>query len=551
MLVPKFIFVTGGVVSSLGKGITAASIAAIIEARDKNVTLIKMDPYINIDPGTMNPNQHGEVFVTDDGAETDLDLGHYERFTDAQMTRQNNFTTGQIYDTVIRNERRGDYLGATIQIIPHITDEIKERLYEVAKQPEVDVTVVEVGGTVGDYESLPFIEAIRQIGYEQADENVMFVHLTYAPYIKAANELKTKPTQHSVRELQSLGIKPDVLLCRSETPMGDDERHKIAMFANMTYDRVLSVPDVSSLYDVPLLLRDEHLGTIIASELKLDAYPTDMKKWLALTRLRNAEDRKRVHVGIVGKYIDNGDSYISIEEALVSAGVHSKCDVRIHYFDSEQLEQTDDIEKAKSKTDPIELGQVDAILVPGGFGNRGIDGKIQAINYARTNNVPFLGICLGMQLACIEYAQNVMHMEGANSTEFEANPEHPIICLVTEFTDDDGFIRTRDEDTDKGGTMRLGGYDCELIFGSIAHLTYNELVIRERHRHRYEFNNEYDTKFDENFRFTGINRKDDLVEIIELANHRFFIGVQFHPEFTSCPFEGHPLFVDFIKSTIS
>ncbi len=542
---PKFIFVTGGVVSSLGKGIASASIAALMEAREQDVTLMKLDPYINVDPGTMAPQQHGEVFVTDDGAETDLDLGNYERFIHAKMSKLNNITTGQVYDAVIRAERRGEYLGATVQIIPHITDEIKKRIRAAAEGH--DILVVEVGGTVGDYESLPFLEAIRQIGLEQKDEDVMFIHLTYVPFLKAAGEVKTKPTQHSVKELQSLGIKPDLLLCRSDDPLPEKERKKIAMFANMKEDHVISVHNAESIYHVPYDLHKQLIDHQIAEKLNTGAAYCDMQAWHTIMREMDAGTNGKVHIAIVGKYTDNKDSYISIENALLAAGDKAGIRVRVQYFDAEAFENfNEDVEDVWSG--PVNLALCGGILVPGGFGDRGIDGKMRAIKYARENNIPYLGICLGMQLACVEFARNVAELKDADSTEFDEATVNPIIGLVTEFTDGTGATQTRTEDSDLGGTMRLGGYDCKLFPGK-AGKAYGVDTIRERHRHRYEFNNAYRVKLGTHgMNITGINYSDDLVEIVEITSHPWFVGVQFHPEFTSNPRDGHPLFISFVEA---
>ncbi len=532
----KFIFITGGVVSSLGKGIAAASLAALLEARGLKVTLLKLDPYINVDPGTMSPFQHGEVFVTKDGAETDLDLGHYERFVRTTMTQHNNFTTGRIYENVIRNERRGDYLGATIQVIPHITDEIKRCINVGAAN--ADVAMIEIGGTVGDIESLPFLEAIRQMGVEMGPSNVLYMHLTLVPYIAAAGEVKTKPTQHSVKELRSIGIQPDILMCRSEKPLPEPERQKIALFTNVPARAVISAVDVDSIYKIPELLHQQSLDDIAVEKLHLRVPPANLKEWQAVTEgLKNTNCE--ITVAMVGKYVGLTESYKSLSEALVHAGIHTHTRVNIRYLDSEQIEN----EGTK------ELQDVDAILVPGGFGERGIEGKIKAIQYAREQGIPYLGICLGMQLAVVEYARNIAGLKKAHSTEIQSKTEHPVIGLITEWMDKDGNRETRTKDSDLGGTMRLGGQTCKLKKNSIVARLYGKSEITERHRHRYEFNNNYRDDMEKNgMVFSGFSADESLVEIIELSDHPWFVAVQFHPEFTSTPRDGHPLFTGYVNA---
>ena len=530
----KFIFVTGGVVSSLGKGIASASLAAILEARGLKVTLIKLDPYINVDPGTMSPFQHGEVFVTEDGAETDLDLGHYERFVRTRMSQRNNFTTGRIYATVLAKERRGDYLGGTVQVIPHITDEIKQHV--MAGIGDADVALVEIGGTVGDIESLPFLEAIRQLGLEQGHGNALFIHLTLVPYIPSAGEIKTKPTQHSVKELRSIGIQPDILLCRADRPLPDDERRKIALFTNVPERAVISAVDADSIYKIPLLFHEQGLDDIVTERLNLDVKPADLSEWQRIVdQLENPS--ATVTVAMVGKYIELTDSYKSLSEALVHAGIHTSTRVNITYVDAETIE--------KNGTDC--LRGIDAILVPGGFGERGIEGKMQAIRYARENRIPYLGICLGMQLAVIEFARNVAGLSGAHSTEFDPKTAHPVIALITEWKTADGGIEARDAESDLGGTMRLGAQECRLESGSHAREVYGKDVIYERHRHRYEVNNQYLERLEQaGLTISGRSLDGELVEVIELAEHPWFIATQFHPEFTSNPRDGHPLFSSYI-----
>jgi len=532
----KFVFITGGVVSSLGKGIASASLAALLEARGIKVTLLKLDPYINVDPGTMSPFQHGEVFVTDDGAETDLDLGHYERFVRTTMNQKNNFTTGRIYENVIEKERRGDYLGATVQVIPHITDEMKRCIYEGAEG--ADVAMVEIGGTVGDIESLPFLESIRQIGIERGHDNALFMHLTLLPYIPTAGELKTKPTQHSVKELRSIGIQPDILLCRADRPIPKDEQRKIALFTNVEERAVIECLDADSIYKIPSQLHEQNLDQIVVDKLRLKAPPADLVEW---NEFVDAMDNptEQVTIAMVGKYMDLTESYKSLSESLIHAGAHTRTKVKIQYVDSELIE-TDG---------PGCLDEVDAILVPGGFGERGIEGKIKAVTYARENKVPYLGICLGMQVAVIEYARNVANLKNANSTEFNAQTPHPVIALITEWQAKDGTVEQRGEDSDMGGTMRLGGQLCHLQVDSRAFDAYGSAEITERHRHRYEFNNNYMQQLeDAGLRFSGKSVDSKLMEIIEIPDHPWFIACQFHPEFTSTPRDGHPLFTSFINA---
>jgi len=533
----KFIFVTGGVVSSLGKGIASASLGAILEARGLNVTLLKLDPYINVDPGTMSPFQHGEVYVTEDGAETDLDLGHYERFVRTTMSKRNNYTTGRIYLNVIQRERRGDYLGGTVQVIPHITDEIKKCIIEGAG--DAQVAMVEIGGTVGDIESQPFLEAIRQLRVELGTEQTLFMHLTLVPYIAAVGEIKTKPTQHSVKELRSIGIQPDVLLCRTEKqPLPENERKKVALFTNVEESAIISGVDVDNIYKIPRGLHEQGLDEIVVKKLKLDVPEADLSEWDAVVEAM-ASPQGEVNIAMVGKYIDLADSYKSLTEALTHAGINTRTRINISYVDSEELETTG----------TGCLSNMDAILVPGGFGNRGIDGKIAAIKYARENHIPYLGICLGMQLAVIEYARHQLEFQDANSTEFKRETEHPVIALITEWMELDGTIKQRHEGTDLGGTMRLGGQQCQLLEGSRVRELYGQDVITERHRHRYEFNNRYKTQLEEaGMDFTGLSMDGQLVEIIELADHPWFVACQFHPEFTSTPRDGHPLFSGFVAA---
>ncbi len=522
--------------SSLGKGIAAASLAAILEARKLKVTLLKLDPYINVDPGTMSPFQHGEVFVTEDGAETDLDLGHYERFVRTTMTQKNNFTTGRIYETVISKERRGDYLGGTVQVIPHITDEIKKSIK--AGAAGADVAMVEIGGTVGDIESLPFLEAIRQMGIEQGHENVLFMHLTLLPYIKTAGELKTKPTQHSVKELRSIGIQPDILMCRSDRPIPEDEKRKIALFTNVEPRAVIEVLDVDSIYRMPVLLSNQGLDDIVVEKMKLPGKKADLSDWQAFIGAMETPTGE-VSVAMVGKYMDLTEAYKSLSESLIHAGVHTHTKVKIVYIDSEQLETEG----------TACLDHVDAILVPGGFGERGVEGKILAAQYAREKKVPYLGICLGMQVAVIEYARHVAGLVYANSSEFNAKTPHPVIALITEWVDAEGKRETRSEDSDLGGTMRLGGQACRLKHGTRIRTLYGKDVITERHRHRYEFNNNYREQLQQaGLLIAGISEDESLVEVVEMPEHPWFVACQFHPEFTSTPREGHPLFSGFIQA---
>lgn len=533
---PKIIFVTGGVVSSLGKGIAGASLAAVLEARGLNVTIMKLDPYINVDPGTMSPIQHGEVFVTEDGAETDLDLGHYERFINAKMSKKNNFTTGRIYSDVIRKERRGDYLGATIQVIPHITNAIKERILQGCEGN--DVTLVEIGGTVGDIESLPFLEAIRQLAVDIGRENALFMHLTLVPYLKTSGEVKTKPTQHSVKELLSIGIQPDILICRSEMGIPAHERHKIAMFCNVSENAVINMKDVDSIYKIPALLKSQYLDQLVVDRFHFDVPEADLSDWEQVL-YQQANTTGEVTIGMVGKYVELHDAYKSVNEALKHGGLKNRLQVHIKYIDSEDVEV--------KGTDV--LAGLDAILVPGGFGKRGIEGKIAAAKYARENGIPYLGICLGMQVALIEYARDVAGMVGANSTEFDPDTKYPVVALITEWKDESGKVEKRSDKSDLGGTMRLGGQLCHLQPGSKVRELYGQDDIVERHRHRYEVNNNLIKQItDKGLKIAGLSTDNKLVEIIENPNHPWFIGVQFHPEFTSNPRKGHPLFSGFIKA---
>ena len=532
----RYIFITGGVVSSLGKGIASASLGAILEARGLSVTLIKLDPYINVDPGTMSPFQHGEVYVTDDGAETDLDLGHYERFVRFRSSRSNNFTTGQIYENVIRKERRGDYLGGTVQVIPHITDEIKACVKKGSEG--ADVALVEIGGTVGDIESLPFLEAIRQIGVELGRSNVIYVHLTLVPYIKASGEIKTKPTQHSVKELRSIGIQPDILLCRSDRPVPDNERKKIALFTNVEEKAVIASVDVSSIYKIPLWLHSQGLDDIVLKKFELDLPAADLTDWKEVVHAIEFPEVE-VNVFMVGKYVELTESYKSLNEALIHAGAHTRTQVNIKYFDSETIEVNG----------VSMLKDADAILVPGGFGQRGIEGKIMASQFARENGIPYLGICLGMQVAVIDFARNVAGLDKAHSTEFSDDTPNPVIALITEWQERDGSVEERNENSDLGGTMRLGAQQCKLSDDSLVRNMYGEDVILERHRHRYEFNNTFMASLSNaGLLFTGKSIDDKLVEVIEIEDHPWFIGCQFHPEFTSTPRDGHPLFSGFIQA---
>ncbi len=534
----RFIFITGGVVSSLGKGISAASLATILEARGLKVAMLKLDPYINVDPGTMSPIQHGEVFVTEDGAETDLDLGHYERFIRQRTSQSNNFTAGRVYSNVLAKERRGDYLGGTVQVIPHITDEIKRLALEGAG--DADVALVEIGGTVGDIESLPFMEAIRQLGVELGRDRAIYLHLTLVPYLGAAGELKTKPTQHSVKELRSIGIQPDILLCRTQEPLPDNERRKIALFTNVEERAVITAMDVKSIYEIPRKLHAQGLGDLVAEKLKLGERASDLSDWdRVVEAVQNPECE--INVAMVGKYVELPDSYKSVNESLIHAGIQTRSKVNVTYIDSEQLEK-DGLEA---------LEKVDAILVPGGFGERGVEGKIAAAQFARENKVPYLGICLGMQVAVIDYARNVAGLTGAHSTEFKKDTEHPVIGLITEWHDEDGCVERRDEETDLGGTMRLGGQTCLLKDGTLAHDVYGADRIIERHRHRYEFNNNYRKPLEEaGMVFGGVSSDESLVEMVENPDHPWFLAGQFHPEFTSTPRDGHPLFTGFINAAI-
>ncbi len=535
----RFVFITGGVVSSLGKGIASASLGAILEARGLKVTLLKLDPYINVDPGTMSPFQHGEVFVTDDGAETDLDLGHYERFVRIRTSRRNNFTAGQIYENVIRKERRGDYLGGTVQVIPHITDEIKRSIR--AGADDADIALVEIGGTVGDIESLPFLEAIRQMGVELGRDNALFIHLTLVPYIAAAGEIKTKPTQHSVKELRSIGIQPDVLLCRANQTLPEGERRKIALFTNVEEKAVISAVDVDNIYKIPLWLHSQKLDEIVLRKLHIEAPQADLSDWKHVVNAMEFPESD-VTVGMIGKYVDLTESYKSINEALTHAGVHTGTRVRIRYIDSEKLEG------APTGVLP-ELAGLDAILVPGGFGERGVEGKVMAARQAREQGIPYLGICLGMQVAVIEFARDVAGLEGAHSTEFVPDTPHPVIALITEWQDREGRIERRDADSDLGGTMRLGAQTALLEGGSLMAQAYGELRIQERHRHRYEFNNAYADRLQEaGLVLSGRSEDGSLVEAVELRDHPWFVGCQFHPEFTSTPRGGHPLFTGFVSA---
>jgi CTP synthase len=527
----KYIFVTGGVVSSLGKGITAASLGRLLKNRGLNVTIQKFDPYINVDPGTMSPYQHGEVFVTDDGAETDLDLGHYERFIDINLNKYSNVTTGKIYSAVIRKERRGDYLGGTVQVIPHITNEIKERVFRAGRETNADVVITEIGGTVGDIESLPFLEAIRQIKSDIGRENVMYIHCTLVPYIKAAGEMKTKPTQHSVKELRSLGIQPNVIVVRTEMPMPQEMKEKIALFCDIDPKAVIEARDADTLYAVPLMLQEQKLDQIVCEHLKLDYKEADMTEWKALVeKVRNLS--RTTKIALVGKYVELQDAYISVVEALRHAGYAFDTDIDIKWINSEHVNRENAAEL---------LGDADGILVPGGFGDRGIEGKIEAIRYAREQKVPFLGICLGMQLASIEFARNVVGLKEAHSAEFDPNTPHPIIDLLPEQKDIE----------DLGGTLRLGLYPCKLQEGTLAYAAYQDEVIYERHRHRYEFNNHYRQMMEQHgFVFSGTSPDGRLVEIIELKDHPWFVAAQFHPEFTSRPTRPQPLFREFVKASL-
>ena len=535
----RYVFVTGGVVSSLGKGVAAASLAAILESRGYRVTMIKMDPYLNVDPGTMSPFQHGEVFVTEDGAETDLDLGHYERFISAKMHKANNFTSGQIYESVLRKERRGEYLGKTVQVIPHVTNEIQEFVKRGAGS--ADIAVVEIGGTVGDIESLPFVEAVRQLSLQVGRENSCFVHLTLCPWIAAAGELKTKPTQHSVQKLREEGVYPDVLLCRADRPIPENERAKIALFANLPVDHVISDWDAKTIYEVPLMLHEQHLDEIICKRLGLDqSKSADLSAWVKICEeLQNPQHE--VNIALVGKYVDYADSYKSLNEALLHAGIHTHTRVNRIFVDATEIE-----EKGTDK-----LKGMDAILVPGGFGKRGTEGMIRAIEYARVNKIPYLGICLGMQLAVIEFARHVCGLDQANSTELNPDTPHPVVSLITEWTDRDGATQKRDEQSNLGGTMRLGKQEVPVKKGTLAYEIYGGTVA-ERHRHRYEVNNTYVPQFEASgMVISACTQEEHLPEMMELPNHPFFFGVQFHPEFTSTPRFGHPLFKAFVRAALN
>ena len=532
----SYVFITGGVVSSLGKGITSACLGAILEARGLTISMIKLDPYINVDPGTMSPFQHGEVFVTHDGTETDLDLGHYERFVrTAKGGRHSNYTTGRIYESVIAKERRGDYLGATVQVIPHITDEIKEGVQKGAG--DADICLVEIGGTVGDIESLPFLEAIRQMGVELGHDRVVYVHLTLVPYISTSAEIKTKPTQHSVKELRSIGIQPDILVCRSEKPLPSEERRKIALFTNVQEKAVISAWDANDLYEIPAMMHEQGLDEIVTRQLGLDLPAADLHEWRAIVEA-NQNPTGEVNIAMVGKYMGLKDSYISLIEALLHGGIHNRTRVNISYIESRDIEERG-VECLKG---------VDGIVVPGGFGDRGIEGKIEAVRYARENGVPYLGICLGMQVAVIEAARNLAGLKGAMSTEFDRKTQHPVVALITEWRDKTGGTEERSEDSDMGGTMRLGAQAVTLEEGSLAARSYGATNIEERHRHRYEVNNNYrDVLSKAGLKFSGLS-VDDLVEMVEIPDHPFFLASQFHPEFTSNPRDGHPLFKSYIAA---
>ncbi len=531
----RFIFVTGGVVSSLGKGIAAASLGAVLEARGLDVTMLKLDPYLNVDPGTMSPHQHGEVYVTEDGAETDLDLGHYERFLRSKMTQNNNFTTGQVYETILRRERRGDFLGGTVQVIPHVTDEIKRRI--IAGAGDHDIAVVEIGGTVGDIESQPFLEAVRQMRGELGYQKSLLIHLTLVPYIATAGETKTKPTQHSVKEMRSLGLQPDVLLCRSEVEIEEDQLKKISLFTNVEERAVVPVMDAATVYAIPRMLHERGLDQFVLDRFNIDRPAADLTQWDKVVENQMLSDGE-VTIAMVGKYMDLLDAYKSLTEALVHAGIHNKTKVKIRYIDSEQLE-----------VDHGLLDGVDAILVPGGFGSRGIEGKIHAVKVARENNIPYLGICLGMQVAVIEYARNACGLKGANSTEFNSETEHPVVGLIEEWIDEKGNREQRSADSDLGGTMRLGAQVCHLVPGSNAEGIYGADQVKERHRHRFEVNNNYLPQLKEGGLVVGgLSFDKNLVETIELPDHRWFFASQFHPEFTSTPRDGHPLFEKFVDA---
>ena len=535
----KYVFITGGVVSSLGKGISAASLGAILESRNLKVTIIKLDPYINVDPGTMSPFQHGEVFVTEDGAETDLDLGHYERFVSSKMTKKNNFTTGQVYDAVIKKERRGEYLGKTVQVIPHITDQIKSNIRDGSKN--ADIVIVEVGGTVGDIESLPFLEAIRQMGFEEGKENTCYIHLTLLPWLSSAGELKTKPTQHSVKELREIGIQPDILLCRSEKKLPPEEKDKIALFTNVSKKAVISVVDSDSIYRIPVMLHKQLIDQIVCEKLNIKPRKANLRQWEKITKLLD-ESSQLINLAFVGKYIDLTESYKSLTEALIHAGIHNSAKINIHFFDSEDIQ----------KKGIAPLKKMDAILIPGGFGKRGTEGKIKAIQFARESKVPFLGICLGMQLAITEYARNVVDLKKANSTEFNPKTPHPVVALISEWKTRDGKIEHRDEASDLGGTMRLGAQKSRIKKNTLAYDIYGDYV-NERHRHRYEVNNNYVKALSKaGLTISSRTSREKLCEIVELPkkSHPWFLGCQFHPEFTSNPKDAHPLFLSFLKAAL-
>ena len=535
----KYVFITGGVVSSLGKGISAASLGAILESRNLKVTFIKLDPYINVDPGTMSPFQHGEVFVTEDGAETDLDLGHYERFVSSKMTKKNNFTTGQVYDAVIKKERRGEYLGKTVQVIPHITDQIKSNIHDGAK--DADIVIVEVGGTVGDIESLPFLEAIRQMGFEEGKENTCYIHLTLLPWLSSAGELKTKPTQHSVKELREIGIQPDILLCRSEKKLPLEEKDKIALFTNVPKKAVISVVDADSIYRIPVMLHKQLIDQIVCEKLNIKPRKANLKQWEQITKLLD-QSSQTINLAFVGKYIDLTESYKSLTEALIHAGIHNSSKINIHFFDSEDIQ----------KKGIAPLKRMDAILIPGGFGKRGTEGKMKAIQFARESKVPFLGICLGMQLAITEYARNVVGLKKANSTEFNSKTPHPVVALISEWKTKDGKIQHRSEASQLGGTMRLGAQKSRIKKNTLAFDIYGGYV-NERHRHRYEVNNNYVKELIMvGLTVSSRTTREKLCEIVELPkkSHPWFLGCQFHPEFTSNPKDAHPLFLSFLKAAI-
>ena len=535
----KYVFITGGVVSSLGKGISAASLGAILESRNLKVTIIKLDPYINVDPGTMSPFQHGEVFVTDDGAETDLDLGHYERFVSSKMTKKNNFTTGQVYDAVIKKERRGEYLGKTVQVIPHITDQIKLNIHDGAK--DADIVIVEVGGTVGDIESLPFLEAIRQMGFEEGKENTCYIHLTLLPWLSSAGELKTKPTQHSVKELREIGIQPDILLCRSEKKLPPEEKDKIALFTNVSKKAVISVVDADSIYRIPVMLHKQLIDQIVCEKLNIKPRKANLKQWEKITKLLD-QSIQTINLAFVGKYVDLTESYKSLTEALIHAGIHNSSKINIHFFDSEDIQ----------KKGITPLKKMDAILIPGGFGKRGTEGKMKAIQYARESKVPFLGICLGMQLAITEYARNVAGLKKANSTEFNSKTPHPVVALISEWKAKDGKIQHRNEASELGGTMRLGAQKSRIKKNTLAYDIYGGYV-NERHRHRYEVNNNYvEALVRAGLTISSRTTREKLCEIVELPkkSHPWFLGCQFHPEFTSNPKDAHPLFLSFLKAAL-